>query len=184
MFKILCTGNPKDIGIAMEIQKLFPSATFVSRSNGYDLNTNEGLEKFNNLIVNYNVLINNSFVNSNNQETLLLMARKQWISGHVFNIGSFAEYSKWKTIYPIKHMEKNKLKELGLKITDENFKVTHITVGVFQSSAKTNTLLSMDPKNIANTIKWIMELKFQVPIIGIEQITDSIRDYYNSNREK
>ena len=50
MFKVLCTGNPDHIGIAMEIKKLFPSSTFVSRTNGYDLSTAEGLAKLKSIL--------------------------------------------------------------------------------------------------------------------------------------
>jgi hypothetical protein len=44
--KILCTGNPNDMGIAHAVKRVWPNASFVSRTNGYDLSTQEGLDKF------------------------------------------------------------------------------------------------------------------------------------------
>lgn len=41
----------------------------------------------------------------------------------------------------------------------------------------------MEPKHIANAIKWVMEAEFEVPIIGVEQSSDIIREYFN-DREK
>ena len=184
MFKVLCTGNPEHIGIAMEIKKLFPSSTFVSRTNGYDLSTAEGLAKLKSILKDYNVIINNAYVNKGLQTTILNMAREEWIEGHVFNIGSIDEYAKWLPANPSKYKESNDLKELGLSLTDERFKVTHVTVGGFKSSAKPLGLkTTMDPVHIATAIKWIVEAPFQVPVIGVEQMNDTIRNWYDLKRK-
>ena len=184
MFKILCTGNPEHIGIAMEIKKLFPDATFVSRVNGYDLATIEGLDKLRSIVKNYNVFINNAYVAYGVQQTLVSLIRKEWQTGHVFNIGSIDEYEKWLPADIDIYEEANSLKNLGLSITDENFKVTHVTVGGFKSSAKPAGLEhNMDPKHIAVAIKWVMEAEFQVPIIGVEQMSPHIRKYYNEKKQ-
>lgn len=180
MFKVLCTGNPNDVGIAMEIKKLFPNATFVSRTSGYDLSTEEGLLKFKDQLKTHNVLVNNAHVDFGVQERLLMLAREEWKSGHVFNIGSLAEYTRFMKNYYEVFLEKNRLKELGLNLTDENFKVTHVTVGVFKSSVKPNTMNNTDltPAEIVSAIKWIMESEFQVPVIGIEKVNDVIRNHF------
>jgi uncharacterized protein (DUF1697 family) len=184
MFKLLCTGNPEHIGIAMEIKKLFPNSAFVSRTNGYDLSTSVGIDKLKSIIKDYNVIINNAYVSAGVQEQILRLAREEWQSGHVFNIGSIDEYTKWLPANPRKYKESNNLKELGLGFTDENFKVTHITAGGFKSSAKPLGLkTTMDPVHIATTIKWIMEAPFQVPVIGIEQMNDTIRNWYNLKKQ-
>jgi hypothetical protein len=189
MFKILCTGNPDDIGIAMEIKKLFPESNFVSRTNGYDLSTNEGLEKLKLILKNYNVFINNAYVHSNLQLKLLSMVRDEWEVGHVFNIGTLIEYVKWLPTHTETdmaqslhedHVDAIRLRELGFALTNEHFKVTHVTVGGFKSSAKPRGLNhSMEPKHIANAIKWVIEAEFEVPIIGVEQSSDIIREYFN-----
>lgn len=179
---MLCTGNPKDIGIAMEIEKIFPDTIFVSRTSGYDLSTAEGLSKLRTLLRSNNILINNAYVFPGTQEKILLMAREEWQSGHIFNIGSIDEYTKWGWAHPDSAKEKIKLKEVGLNLTDENFKVTHITVGGFKSSTKPHSMPNMDPKHIASTIKWALEAEFQIPVIGVEQITDYIRGYFEMKR--
>jgi uncharacterized protein (DUF1697 family) len=184
MFKILCTGNPEHIGIAMEIKKLFPDSTFVSRTNGYDLSTDEGLAKLRTVIKEHNVVVNNAYVSEGTQARILTIAKEEWTTGHAFNIGSIDEYSKWLPANPRKYKESNELKELGLSYTDENFKVTHLTVGGFKSSAKPLGLkTTMDPVHIATAIKWIMEAPFQVPVIGVEQMTDTIRNWYDLKRK-
>jgi len=40
----------------------------------------------------------------------------------------------------------------------------------------------MDPRHIATAIKWVMEAEFQVPVIGVEQMTDHIRNYFETKR--
>ena len=183
MFKILCTGNPEHIGIAMEIKKLFPDATFVSRTNGYDLSTQQGLDKLRAMLRDYNVVINNARVSEDTQSTILKMVHEEWTSGHIFNIGSMDEYAKWLPANQHKYKESNALKELGLSLTNENFKVTHVTVGPFRSSAKPMGLNStMDPGHIASAIKWIMGVEFQVPVIGVEQINEPIRYWYDMKK--
>lgn len=184
MFKVLCTGNPEHIGIAMEIKKLFPDATFVSRTNGFDLSTDAGLAKLRTVIKEHNVIVNNAYVSEGTQARILTTAKEEWTTGHVFNIGSIDEYTKWLPANPRKYKESNELKELGLSYTDENFKVTHLTVGGFKSSAKPLGLkTTMDPVHIATAIKWIMEAPFQVPVIGVEQMTDTIRNWYDLKRQ-
>jgi hypothetical protein len=37
----------------------------------------------------------------------------------------------------------------------------------------------MDPIHIAESIKWVLEAPFEVPIIGIQQMTDYVRAYYD-----
>jgi hypothetical protein len=184
MFKILCTGNPEHIGIAQEIKKLFPDADFISRTNGYDLSTPDGINKLKSILKNYNVFINNAHVGRNTQSLILSIVRGEWSAGHVFNIGTSDEYAKWLPAHPENYKEKNELKELGLSMTDENFKVTHVTVGAFKSSAKPRGIkYSMDPKHIASTISWAMNAEFQIPVVGVEQINDGIRTYYKMKKE-
>lgn len=185
MFKILCTGNPEHIGIAMEIKKLFPDATFISRTNGYDLKSTEGLDKLRSILKNYNVFINNAHPAYGIQLKILKIINEEWETGHVFNIGTVDEYLKWYPAFPDNFKEGNELKNLGLELTDENFKVTHITAGGFKSSSNKSGRISdlMDPKHIADSIKWIMEAKFQVPVIGIEKMTPDIRFFYNAKKQ-
>ena len=68
--KILVTGNPNK-GLAAEIAKLYPDATFASRVNGFDLTTKDGYKKIMDIITEYDVFINSSALWKFNQTLLL-----------------------------------------------------------------------------------------------------------------
>jgi len=170
-FKILCTGNPTNAGIAQAVQEFFPDTTFVSRSHGYDLSTTVGLDKFASIVKNYNVFINNSQISPGTQERLLNIVHSNWTSGHVFNIGSIAEYKKWEWFDPAYTQEKRSLKENSLAMCTENFKTTHIIVGGFQDSSSADPA-RMNPLEIVKFIKYILESNINIPLIGIEKIID------------
>ena len=70
-YKILCTGNPNKPGIAKSVFERFPDTTFLHLSNGYDLTSLDGQDKFKSIIKNYNVFINVSQLKDNSQEKLL-----------------------------------------------------------------------------------------------------------------
>jgi hypothetical protein len=183
-YKILCTGNPSDRGIAMATKKIFPDAEFISRTSGFDLTfPNPGDEqKFREKLKGYNVFINNAHIQTGNQEKLLRIIREEWTEGHVFGIGSLEEYEKWAGNDMACTIEKRQLREASLALGDEVFKTTHIIVGGFQALT-TGSSYTMDPVHIAKAIKWIMEAEFEVPIFGIEQMSDYIRNYYRTVRE-
>jgi hypothetical protein len=179
-YRILCTGNPKDRGIAQSISKIFPDAEFISRTNGFNLTlpTEEIEKKFREKLKNYNVFINNAYIAYGCQEHLLKIVREEWGDGHVFNIGTLDEYEKWAWREPEYTEEKRRLRELGIELGNEKFKTTHIIVGGFQALTP-GSLHTMDPIHIAESIKWILEAPFEVPIIGIQQMTDYIRAFYD-----
>ena len=183
-YKILCTGNPLDRGIAMATQKVFPDAEFISRTSGFDLTfPNPGDEqKFRDKLKGYNVFINNAHIGRGVQERLLRIISEEWTEGHVFGIGSLDEHNKWAGDDMEYTAEKRQLRETSLALGDEKFKTTHVVVGGFQALT-TGSSRTMDPVHIAKTIKWIIEAPFEVPIIGIEQMSDYIRDYYRTVRE-
>lgn len=76
--KILVTGNPT-FGLAAEIFNLYPDATFISRSNGYDLTTKEGFNKVEQIISNYDVFINCSALWKFHQTLLLESVYKKCV---------------------------------------------------------------------------------------------------------
>jgi hypothetical protein len=175
MFKILCTGNPNDVGLAQCIQSLYPDAKFLSRSNGYDF-TKDIDNKFRELLTEYNVFINYSWVSLGVQEKLLRIVAEEWASGHVFNIGSTNEDNPLLTqAEPEYTASKLQLRKASLELNNEHFKTTHIVVGGFWRPTTINK--TMNPINIANTIKWVLEQDFEVPIIGVQQSSDYIRNW-------
>lgn len=169
--RILCTGNPNDRGIAQALKSVFPDTEFVSRSTGFDLSTNEGLSKFEDKIKSFNVFVNVSQVVPGTQEKLLRLTHKHWTTGHVFNIGSVAEYSRWADFDPPYSAEKLSLREAGLELSSELFKTTHMIVGGFQDSSDDSDR-KMDPIHIVNAIKWVLESEIDIPIIGLERLSD------------
>ena len=68
--KILITGNPT-FGLASELFKLYPDATFVSRESGYDLTTRDGYRKLGEIIKDYDIFINSSALWKFNQTLIL-----------------------------------------------------------------------------------------------------------------
>jgi hypothetical protein len=99
----------------------------------------------------------------------------------VFNIGSISEHKKYSWADPDYAIEKQKLRELSLELGDEKFKTTHMIVSGFQA-ASPGSDKTMDPLHIAKTIQWILNAEFQIPIIGVEQMSDYIRDFFNKQR--
>ena len=169
--KIICTGNPNKPGIPSAVFKLFPDTTFISISTGYDLVTNAGQGKFKSIIKNYDVFINVAQLSNSSQETLLKIAHSSGMQGHVFNIGSIAEYKRWEW-YDINYTnEKRKLRETSLDLCSEFFKTTHIVVGGFQDSSNSHPD-RMDPIEVVKIIKYILESPINIPIIGVEKIID------------
>ena len=68
--KILITGN-KDNGLALSLAKIWPSATFASRTTGYDLTSGQDQDKLVNISAEYDVFVNNSALCKFNQTLLL-----------------------------------------------------------------------------------------------------------------
>ena len=176
-YKILCSGDPSDPGIAQEIAKIFPQTTFISRKLGYDLTTDDGQNYFKSILANHNVFINNTYADGV-QEILLDICSKIWESGHVFNIGSVSENTRYLWADPEYGKIKQSLREKSLMLGNEKFKTTHMVVAGFQSISS-GSKHTMNPKHIADVIAWILEQPFEIPIIGIEQMNDYIRDFFN-----
>jgi hypothetical protein len=179
--KIICTGNPKDRGIAQSLQQLYPDTEFLSRTSGYDFHEFSMIteSRLRSRLTNFNVLINYSWVTYGVQERILNIAREEWTHGHVINIGSSNEDCEIRTRAEPKYTaDKINLRKASLKLNNENFKTTHIVVGGFQATSPGSDH-GMDPMHYAKLIKWILEAPYEIPIIGIQQSTDYIRSFLN-----
>ena len=189
MFKILCTGKSNHEGIAKSVSSLFNNVTFVSRSTGYDFNTQEGLSKLADILPEYNVLINNSHVSHGVKKTILELARNKWTQGKVINIGSYCEMKKYSVGAFKSAQDAIELRELGFELTTDKFQVTHIMVGPFRAESKPMSLPNMDAVHIANTIKYVLLANYQIPITSVMQMNDycklgiktMVNDYYSKN---
>lgn len=170
-YKIICTGNPNKAGIPKAILETFETVDFISLSSGYDLTSNAGQEYFKSIIKNYNVFINVAQLSNGAQEQLLKIAQQSGMKGHVFNIGSIAEYKRWSWYNADYTKEKLSLRETSLELCTEHFKTTHIISGGFQDSTSDH-FNRMDPTEIVNVIKYVLNSKVNIPIIGVEKIND------------
>jgi NADP-dependent 3-hydroxy acid dehydrogenase YdfG len=170
-YKIICTGNPNKKGIPKAVLETFENVDFISLSTGYDLTSNEGQEYFKNIIKNYNVFINIAQLSNGAQEQLLKIAQQSGMKGHVFNIGSIAEYKRWEWYDADYTAEKRSLRETSLELCTEFFKTTHIITGGFQDATSDHPD-RMDPVEIVNAIKYVLSSKINIPIIGVEKIND------------
>ena len=92
--KIITTGNPK-YGLASAIK----NTSYASRSNGYDLSTDEGMNKFCHVAVNYDVIIINCYtekMNNYSQVRLLHMLYELFEANkkdvHFICIGSISDH--------------------------------------------------------------------------------------------
>jgi len=168
-YKILCTGNPNDYTVARAVKSVFPTADFASRSTGYDLRMWEikDEEFFKSRIVNYNVLINSSFISNGAQQKILTMTAAAWSKGHIFNIGSTAEYEGRHSRLSAYSIEKRALRDTSLALCTDSIKTTHITVGGLNDN-KPGHEHWLDPVHVAKAIQWILDNKVNIPIIGIE----------------
>ena len=112
--KVLCTGNPdREDTIASGVREIWPDATFIHLSKGYDfLNLGDKQKDIEELFKQHNTFINASYVKGV-QTKLLEMCNKNMIVGDVFNIGTTHEYDD------LGHEEykNNKLKYKNLSIT-------------------------------------------------------------------
>ncbi len=164
--KVLCTGNPnKDGTIASGIKEIWPDATFIHLSNGYDFNKGENEEKLKKLFQTHNTFVNASYVRGV-QKKLLKMCSENMTIGDVFNIGSTYEYDNLGG----EEVTKNKieLREMSLKINNFRLQTTHIVMGGIDTGLP-NTNAWIKPKKIAEMIKWVTEQDIKIPIIGIDQ---------------
>jgi len=172
-YKILCTGNPNDFTIARAVKTVFPDADFASRATGYDLRMwdPKDEEHFRSQIVNYDVFINSAFICSGGQQRLLEITHSVWKQGHVFNIGSTAEYQGRKSYNPLYSVQKRALRDLSQSLASKTFRTTHMTIGGL-NDGKPEHSMWMEPIHVATAIKWILESEVHVPIIGLEHADD------------
>jgi len=94
---LLTTGNPK-YGLASAIQAVI-GGDFASRSNGFDLETDEGMDSFVEKSLDYSYVILNCYtekMNNYSQARLLHKMYVRWMEqqkhGHVICIGSISDH--------------------------------------------------------------------------------------------
>lgn len=152
---VLCTGNPdKKDSIANGVREVFPDATFISRSNGYDL-TKVSVKD---IMSKHNCFINAAYIQPGVQLKLLTDYFESVKMGEVFNIGSTHEYDNI-SVDPKYVASKIELRDRSLELNNYRINSTHIVLGEKDK---------ITPVKIAKFIKWITEQEMKFPIIGLE----------------
>lgn len=178
--KILCTGNPSVPGIAKHIKTLLPETVFLSRESGIDLLTDAGIDKFKEIIVDFDIFINHSQLPPTGQEKLLDVAATHWSTGHIISIGSVLEFDQFSWIDPVSAESKKRLKEKSLSLLSEKLKTTYIIVGGLQSNDRDQ--MRLDPARVAEIIKFVVDCEFNLPLIYVDNISDKLTDYWTKKK--
>ena len=165
--KILCTGNPENKNcIAYGIKQIFPNATFIHRSKGFDLPT-QNFKEFVQEVKKHNTFINASYIGPMVQNKLLQVASDEMKLGQIFNIGSTHEYDGFGNSEYTE--SKIHLRDLSLQINNFRIQTTHIVLGGLDLNTH-NTVGWIKPIKIAELIQWIIKQDSHcIPLIGIDQ---------------
>jgi hypothetical protein len=163
--KILITGNPKS-GLASELFKLYPDATFISRESGYDLTTREGYRKLGEIVKDYDIFINSSALWKFNQTLVLESVYKKCLEIkhdiRIICIGSTTDRVKKATSW-IYNAEKKALKDFAnslslLGVWDSGPTVSLISFGSLSNvQEKHPERMCLELSRAASYIKWIID---------------------------
>lgn len=166
--KVICTGNPSNNNlIASGIQKLFPDATFIHKSAGWDFENSRQDDELKQLFKSHNTFINASWINNNTQIKLLNLCNQSCKFCDVVNIGSTHEFDGGGEENYIN--SKLALRSRSLELNTFRFKTVHLMLGGIRrdSNASSNEWLTVD--EISAIIKWTLEQRYQVPLMCIDQ---------------
>lgn len=172
MTKIICTGDPNHGGITKSLLKYYPDTVFISRTTGYDLKTVEGYNKFLSTVKYYNVFINHSQIELGFQERVLRDVASILTNGHIISIGTILEFDEWHSIDPVTGTEKLAIRNCSLSLASENIKTTHLITSGFQRHGPEEDV-KIDPDNIVDIIKFIIESPVEIPLIYVDKINDN-----------
>lgn len=163
--KILITGNP-NFGLASELFKLYPDATFISRESGYDLTTREGYRKLGEIISDYDVFINSSALWKFNQTLVLDSVYKKCVeikhNIRIICIGSTTDRVKKATSW-IYNAEKKALRDFAnsLSLTgvwDSGPTVSLISFGSLSNvQEKHPDRVCLELSRAASYVKWMID---------------------------
>lgn len=167
--KILVAGN-KDYGLAKSFCLLFPDATFLSRSLGYNLNDYDTRMNVATMSLDYDVFISISCLSQFRQTLLVEAVAKQWTSknhnGYLIAVGSSADTpvkaSQWS--YPTeKKALRAYMRQLSQKVSSDDpplYKSTYISPGNMHTPLQDEKMPStpkLDTDYVASTIKWLID---------------------------
>jgi hypothetical protein len=164
--KVICTGNPdKPFTIASGIKKKYPNATFIHKSNGWDLTDPDLEPQLRQQFSKHNFFINASYIESGIQSKLLNLCKQSVKHCDVINIGSTHEFGN---AGPVDYQEsKLDLINLSLSLNTARFKTCHLILGLLQNSAEPD-YKRIDIDVVCDMITWVFQQPFEIPIMCID----------------
>jgi hypothetical protein len=181
---VLTTGNPK-YGLAAGIDKII-GGSFASRSNGCDLGNDEGMDKFCQLALDYDVIIVNCYTEKMNNYSQARLLHKLYILFHELNlkkyiicVGSISDHINKEQTW-LKYLsygsEKLALKNLcqvinhNRNVISPNIKCTYISLGHMHTPLVDRyhpDELKLSTEYVANKIKWLIDTEESIEEITI-----------------
>jgi NADP-dependent 3-hydroxy acid dehydrogenase YdfG len=186
--KILVAGNA-NYGLAKELYNLYPDATFMSRSTGYDLTSAEGQAKASALMLDCDIFINCSALWKFNQTVLLDKLYKFAVENnkcpYIICIGSTTDRVKKGGSW-LYNAEKKALRDycntLGIGgVWADKPKITYASFGTMSNNqTKHPDRKCLDIDVASGYIKWLIEQPRHIAIneISIDPMQDN--QWYNS----
>lgn len=174
---MLITGNPEK-GLAQALAKIYPDAVFCSKSNGFDLCKKEDQEKFANLCLEHDVIINCVALWRFEQTTLLDVIYKMCVANnhapHIISIGSTTDRVKngkpW-----LYNAEKKALRDysntlaLGGVWDKQKPKISYISFGTLSNNQEKHPdRKCLDIDTAAQYIKWLIN---QPKYVNINEVS-------------
>jgi short-subunit dehydrogenase len=180
--KVLITGN-QYYGLSAELYKLYPDATFCSRTTGYELTNAEDQRRFAKLSLDYDIIINCvalwKFEQTNLLETIWKECEQHNHAPHIINIGSTTDRVKKATAWRY-NAEKKALRDysnsLGLLgVWTDAPKVSYISFGTLSNNQEKHPdRKCIDINEAAQYIKWLID---QPKYVNINEISiDPMQD--------
>lgn len=166
--QLLIAGN-KDYGLAKSLGKIFPDATFLSRTNDFNLGKRDVRESVGDMSLKYDVFISVSALGDFSQTMLVESVIKRWWKenhkGYLIALGSSADTpvkgSKW--IYPVeKKALRNYMRQLSQFVSSDDppkWKTTYISPGNMHTpkqDEKMPTVKKLDTDYVASIISWLI----------------------------
>lgn len=168
--KILITGNPANARtLASGFAKIYPDATFISKSNGWDLSdfSDQSVDRLLNFFKNFNTFINASYIGPLVQTKLLDIYWQSQKYADVFNFGSTHEYDG---LGDLEYSQsKIALRNRSLELNTYRFRTHHIVLGGIKNPFDPGTATFLDIDTICQIVPWILSQDFNVPLMGIDQ---------------
>ena len=163
---MIVTGNPTE-GLAKALAKIYPNATYISRSNGdLDLTNTDHMFEFANMCINHDHIIINSALWRFHQTVLLDLVYKALRNAkkeaHIVCIGSTTDRTSKGTAW-LYNAEKKALLDycnsLGLVgVWHSGPKISHISFGTLTNNQEKHpTRVCMDIDVAARYIQWIFD---------------------------